>query len=197
MKSRGRKIIDKEGLLLLRLLLLLLLHLPYPCNAFLMHPAVSRAPPPRLQPQLPAAAATDKDITSIFSSSSSSLLVVSTARFPLIGFPSWAPKLHTAVVLQKPAAAAPDKSSYLLFDFVPANPTEAKTALSLFGGQRVQGIVREKVLSFEPPVLVEKGTCRRSLEEIRGFCAAYDAQLGLLSNNCYTFEERLLAFLLI
>lgn len=134
------------------------------------------------------------------SSSSSSLLVVSTARFPLIGFPSWAPKLHTAVVLQKPAAAgdkvAPASSSYLLLDFVPANPTEAKTALSLFSGQRVQGIVREKVLSFEPSVLVEKGTCRRSLEEIRGFCAAYDAQLNLLGNNCYTFEERLLAFLL-
>ncbi len=54
----------------------------------------------------------------------------------------------------------------------------------------------KQVLTFAPPALAFQGDCRRSLDEIRGFCASYDARLHLLNNNCYSFSDRLLQFLL-
>lgn len=54
-----------------------------------------------------------------------------------------------------------------------------------------------QVLTFAPPALVLQGSCCRSLEEIREFCATYDARLHLLNNNCYSFSDRLLQFLLV
>jgi len=45
-----------------------------------------------------------------------------------------------------------------------------------------------------PKMVVRRGRCRRSLIEIRAFCRGYDAQLRLVGNNCQTFVEALLAF---
>lgn len=71
---------------------------------------------------------------------------VSTARYPLIGWPSWGPKLHEAVIVERrDANAAAVGPAYLLFDFIPVSATEISTATTLFRGQAVPGIVREKV----------------------------------------------------
>ncbi len=127
---------------------------------------------------------------------------MSLARFPLVGFPAWAPKLHVAVVVAAAAAAAAlapaaaPQRTYLLFDFVPVAPTEASTAGNLFLGRSVPGLVREKTLAFAPPALETKGVSRRSVAEIRAFCQAYDARLQLLNNNCYSFANEVLHFVL-
>jgi hypothetical protein len=55
--------------------------------------------------------------------------------------------LHVAVIIveQQDANAAAAVPAYLLFDFIPADATEISTVTSLFRGQAVPGIIREKV----------------------------------------------------
>lgn len=122
---------------------------------------------------------------------------VSTARYPLIGWPSWGPKLHEAVIVERrDANAAAAGPAYLLFDFIPVSATKISTVTTLFRGQTVPGMIREKVLTFAPPTLAFQGDSRRSLDEIRAFCAKYDEYLHLINNNCYTFSDRLQRFLI-
>jgi|SRR6056297_1799013 len=89
---------------------------------------------------------------------------VSVARYPLIGWPKWAPKLHTAVVVstmttsddvpKRPQSICVAASSqHILFDFIPAAPTDVRTARSLLWGERVPGIIREKVIFFQSQCL--------------------------------------------
>jgi hypothetical protein len=47
--------------------------------------------------------------------------------------------MHMLMTGQSPSGG------YFLFDFVPAEPTAPTTALALFRGGRVPGVVREKV----------------------------------------------------
>lgn len=70
-------------------------------------------------------------------------LMVSTGRFPLIGLPKFSPKFHVGVLLSSGEMMMDD--TYLLFDFIPDKATEFTTAAALFRGQRVAGLVREKV----------------------------------------------------
>ncbi|GAB5033392.1 Hypothetical protein NocV09_01301320 [Nannochloropsis oceanica] len=101
---------------------------------------------------------------------------VSTARYPLIGWPSWGPKLHEAVIVERrDANAAAAGPAYLLFDFIPVSATKISTVTTLFRGQTVPGMIREKVLTFAPPTLAFQGDSRRSLDEIRAFCANTDS----------------------
>ncbi|EWM24253.1 hypothetical protein Naga_100020g81 [Nannochloropsis gaditana] len=132
---------------------------------------------------------------------------VSVARYPLIGWPKWAPKLHTAVVVstmttsddvpKRPQSICVAASSqHILFDFIPAAPTDVRTARSLLWGERVPGIIREKAINSAPQSLAFQGICRRRLDDIRDFCSTYDAELHLLDNNCHTFTQKMVSFLL-
>lgn len=55
---------------------------------------------------------------------------------------------------------------------------------------------RQLLVAAAPKVVTRRGRCRRSLIEIRAFCQCYDAQLSLLGNNCGTFVDALLEFVL-
>ncbi len=50
------------------------------------------------------------------------------------------------------------------------------------------------LMAASPTSVVRRGRCHRSLIEIRAFCRGYDTQLRLVGNNCQTFVEALLAF---
>lgn len=54
------------------------------------------------------------------------------------------------------------------------------------------------LVAATPKRVTRQGRCRRSLIEIRAFCQCYDAnaQLSLLGNNCGTFVDALLDFVL-
>lgn len=122
------------------ILLCLLLSL---CNAFTPQPeshppsAAANRRPPQPLPRTPRTSARAAGVGS-GNRVSPQQWRVSTARYPLIGWPNWGPKLHVAVIVEsqeaKAAAAAP---AYLLFDFIPAAATEISTATSLFRGQAV------------------------------------------------------------
>ena len=120
------------------------------CNAFSpppqSHPPSAAAGHRRLPQPLPRTIARAAAVGSGNRRASPKSWRVSTARYPLIGWPSWGPKLHVAVIVERSdanaAAAAP---AYLLFDFIPAAATEISTATSLFRGQAVPGLIREKV----------------------------------------------------
>lgn len=93
---------------------------------------------------------------------------VSTARYPLIGWPSWGPKLHEAVIVERrDANAAAAGPAYLLFDFIPVSATKISTVTTLFRGQTVPGMIREKV-SERMLLVLEKGTMQTPTYE--GWC---------------------------
>ena len=159
-----------------------------------------------------------------------STLNVATANMPLVGFPSWAPPLHTVVLFYEEKSIDKGKAfracsmgfkegwlvspfcpllslylpptrllppgSYILFDFLPSDPTAISTAFSLLTGGSVEGIVREKIISFTPRSFQAKGPCLQDLGSIRAFAQSYDCRLNLLNNQCYTFAEALMEFCL-
>jgi hypothetical protein len=47
-----------------------------------------------------------------------------------------------------------------------------------------------------PPGLQVRGTSRRRLKDVRAFVQAYDTDLQLLSNSCWTFADALVDYLL-
>ena len=51
-------------------------------------------------------------------------------------------------------------------------------------------------MAAAPKAIIRKGRCRRSLIEIRAFCQSYEAQLNLVNNNCQSFVDALLDFVL-
>ena len=52
------------------------------------------------------------------------------------------------------------------------------------------------LVAAAPKAIARKGRCRRSLIEIRVFCQSYNAQLSLVTNNCQSFVDALLEFVL-
>lgn len=57
-------------------------------------------------------------------------------------------------------------------------------------------IFPQLLVAAAPKAIARKGRCRRSLIEIRAFCQSYNAQLSLVTNNCQSFVDALLEFVL-
>lgn len=112
------------------------------------------------------------------------------ARYPLEGGPPQV-KLHVAIIVQDTESIGNDNEQkrWVLFDFLPAEPTAFTTTLKLLTAQDVQGNLRERELRFLPPGSVCVGQSDATLEDMRGFVARYPDRLSLVSNNCVSFVD--------
>lgn len=119
------------------------------------------------------------------------------ATYPLEGGPSQL-RLHVAVILEDICSGPVEGESYsmeeedtkrrfVLFDFLPEDPTAVTTAVRLFTGQDVQGYLRERELRYLPSNAICVGSSYANLEDMRAFVKTYPNRLSLLTNNCVSF----------
>ncbi|CAM9159660.1 unnamed protein product, partial [Hapterophycus canaliculatus] len=119
------------------------------------------------------------------------------ARYPLEGGPPQV-KLHVAIIVEDAGNVGKKRGRinrqkgdpgrrFVLFDFLPEEPTALPTAMRLLTGQDVPGSLRERELRFLPPGSVCVGESDATLDEMRGFVTEYPDRLSLVSNNCFSF----------
>ena len=99
-----------------------------------------------------------------------------------------------------------NKIKVILFDFLPREPTELATMLTLFCGASVDGQVRcqQKTFKLRGGTLVGSnmlhlavvGLSMRTENELREFCSSWDPKLALVRNDCFTFTQALEEFAL-
>ena len=123
---------------------------------------------------------------------------------PLIGGPSWLP-VHVKVLIlpctRKDNGVSEDECSR--FDYVPLNPTSKDTLRNLLLLRAVPAQARYRI---RPPKDVASPTGEKILlnslkydrrnECAETFCANYDKELHLWSNNCWTFAFELITHVL-
>jgi hypothetical protein len=105
---------------------------------------------------------------------------------PLIGGPKWFP-VHCKVVI--------DEIHY--FDFVPINATNPQTLQRLLTLQPVPAVARFTVnkrnnTSSAPSSSQETDTNDGTITRAIKFCEAYNKDLHLIYNNCWTFAFEIL-----
>lgn len=120
------------------------------------------------------------------------------ANYPLEGGPPQL-RLHVAIIVESASTIEMDSTvfeereaafrRFVLFDFLPKEPTALPTTFRLLTGQDVEGNLRERELRFLPPGSVCLGESDATLEDMRGFVERYPDRLSLISNNCVTFVD--------
>lgn len=101
--------------------------------------------------------------------------------------------LHAMVVVQR----NDDHQPWMVYDFLPERPTELSTAVSLISGGKVQGTLRRKALRQLPGKCKLQGHTEQALvdDAVARLHADWDLQLQLLSNDCWSYANRLIPLL--
>jgi hypothetical protein len=96
---------------------------------------------------------------------------------PLVGGPEWLP-VHVKIVVDKEH----------IFDYVPQNATSPATLTKLLSLQAVPANAR--IFSDNDETSVST-----SVERARVCCKAYDKDLHIVTNNCWTFALDLISYI--
>lgn len=121
------------------------------------------------------------------------------ARYPLEGGPPPL-RLHVAIIVEDISGCAnmdssrtkgqqQDERRFVLFDFMPLEPTALSTTIRLLSGRDVQGKLRERELRFLPRGAAYVAESDATLEDMRGFVRQYPDRLSLVSNSCVSFVD--------
>ena len=108
---------------------------------------------------------------------------------PLVDGPKFLP-VHVQV-----ATTCDTDGTFMIYDFLPSDPSSPNTAKTLLRGGATPGnIRRRKKQALRTDAWKLLGQTTRSSDEIDAFVSAQPSELSLLSNSCWTFAAALVDF---
>lgn len=158
-------------------------------------------------------------MTTTFVPPSACVREVYRVRFPLDGLPAWSPKVHAAVAVaaicinqvanENVAHAAvaaggahiPFMRTALLLDMLPVKPRDPFVLASLIAGRHACAFVRAKSVPWPLPKRLSASVSRAGFTslsdtQIFSFNSTCSKNFRLYTSNCYSYEQKLLHYLL-